>query len=55
VDQDDPFDLVAALQSQVQANAERLRRTRKMVDVISEHLDPHQATALKKRRPKTRG
>jgi hypothetical protein len=35
----DPFAWVAALRSQVDANNERLRRTREMVEVVSQHLD----------------
>jgi hypothetical protein len=39
VERNDPSELVAALRSQVDANAERLRRTREMVEVISQHLE----------------
>jgi hypothetical protein len=31
--------LIAALRSQVDANVERLRRTREMVEVVNQHLD----------------
>jgi hypothetical protein len=48
VDEKDPSELVAALQVQINANAERLRRTREMVDVISRHLDS--ASAKRARR-----
>jgi len=50
MDRDEPFDIIAALQSQVEANAERLRRTRKMVAIMSEHLEALPADAPKKRR-----
>jgi hypothetical protein len=43
VEENDPTELVAALRSQVDANAERLRRTREIVDVINQHLDPQPA------------
>jgi hypothetical protein len=39
VDENDSVELVAALRSQVDANNERLRRTRQIVEVISQHLD----------------
>jgi hypothetical protein len=52
VEQNDPSDLVAALRSQVDANNERIRRTREIVEVINQHLDP-QVTARKRRRRKT--
>ena len=39
VDENDQVELVAALRSQVDANNERLRRTREIVEVISQHLD----------------
>jgi hypothetical protein len=39
VDENDSVELVAALRSQVDANNERLRRTREIVEVISQHLD----------------
>jgi len=39
VDEKDPSELVVALQGQINANAERLRRTREIVEVISQHLD----------------
>lgn len=39
MERNDSYDLVAALRSQIVANKERLRRTRKMVAVINQHLD----------------
>jgi hypothetical protein len=51
VEEKDPFELVTALRSQVTANVERLRRTREMVEVISQHLD-HTAGIGKKRKKK---
>jgi hypothetical protein len=53
VERKDPFDLVAALRSQVEANAERLRRNREMVDVINQHLDPSSTSARRRRAKKT--
>ena len=50
VEDKDPSELVAALRSQVDANAERLRRTREIVDVITQHLD--QSAPMPKRRKK---
>ncbi|HEY6227359.1 MAG TPA: hypothetical protein VI282_09575 [Verrucomicrobiae bacterium] len=50
MEEKDPFELVTALRSQVDANAERLRRTREMVEVISQHLD--QSAGMRKKRKK---
>jgi hypothetical protein len=52
VEDKDPFELVTALRSQVDANAERLRRTREMVEVISQHLD--QSAPIPRRKKKTK-
>jgi hypothetical protein len=49
VEDKDPFDLVTALRSQVDANAERLRRTREMVEVMTQHLD-HSTTPPRRRK-----
>jgi hypothetical protein len=50
VDENDPSELVAALRSQIDANAERLRRSREMVEVMSQHLE--QSVPSRKRRKK---
>jgi hypothetical protein len=50
VEENDPSDLVAALRSQVDANNERLRRTREIVEVITQHLDSQGAQRKRRRR-----
>jgi hypothetical protein len=52
VEDKDPFDLVTVLRSQVDANAERLRRTREMVEVMTQHLD--QSATPPRRRKKNK-
>ena len=54
VEREDPLELVESLQSQIQANAERLRRTRRMVAVVNAHLDETGQPASRKSR-KARG
>ena len=51
VEENDPSELVAALRSQVDANNERIRRSREMVEVMNQHLDP-QPVSRKRRKKK---
>jgi hypothetical protein len=50
VEQNDPSELVAALRSQLDANVERLRRSREMVEMINQHLDPVPPKKRRKRK-----
>jgi hypothetical protein len=53
VDENDPSELVAALRSQVDANVERLRRSREMVEVMNQHLEPQGARRRRRRKKMT--
>jgi hypothetical protein len=50
VEENEPSDLVAALRSQVDANDERLRRTREIVEVIDQHLDSQSVQPERRRK-----
>jgi hypothetical protein len=53
VDENDPSELVAALRSQVDANVERLRRSREMVEVMNQHLEPQGGRRRRRRKKMT--
>jgi hypothetical protein len=38
VERNDPFELIRSLKAQIEANAERLRRTRRIVADMNNHL-----------------